>query len=120
MQLARTIFIPNEQSEIKRKIMELFIAKWLYQILSKEDLINIYIASVRYGHKIHGLSDALYKYFGLKNIENHKLTKAQSFFLVERLSSKTSNVNDVRVEHLLQVCKDLEIDKMEVKELYNN
>lgn len=118
MQLARTIFIPTNQSKIKRKFIELFIALWLNKVLSKEDLIKVYIASVRYGYNIMGVSEAIHKYFGKEKIDGYKISKEESFFLVERLSSLTKNVNNERIEYLLEKCKDLDINRNEVYNLY--
>lgn len=80
--------------------MELFIAKWLNQVFSKEDLIKGYVASVRFGYNIMGLGEAIQKYFGEDKIENFKLSKSEAFFLVERLSSITDKVNYERIQHL--------------------
>ncbi len=118
MQLARTIFIPTDQNKIKRKILEFFIAIWLNSVFSKDDLIKVYISSVRYGHNIMGLSEAIQKYFGKKEINSYILSKEKSFFLVERLSSLTNSFNQHRIEHLLKVCDDLGIDDEKVNDLY--
>ena len=67
-----------------------------------------------------GLSEAIQKYFFVSNIKNFKLSKSQAFFLVERLSSLTKNVNENRVKHLLKLCDDLQIDQKEVDEIYRN
>jgi len=43
MQLSRTIFIPTSQNKFKRKILEFFMSKWLNQVLSKDEILSIYI-----------------------------------------------------------------------------
>ncbi|SFL54066.1 Transglycosylase [Porphyromonadaceae bacterium KH3CP3RA] len=118
MQLARTIFISTNQNKYKRKFLEFFIARWLNQVLTKTEIIKIYIASVRYGHGIMGLSEAIQRYFEEKEVKGYNLSKEESFFLVERLSSISNKVNGDRVDFLLTKINNY--DKQKINEIYKS
>lgn len=118
MQLSRTIFIPTNQNKFKRKFLEFFISRWLNQVLSKEEIIKIYIASVRYGYGLMGLSKALIGYFQVKKLKNYIIDKEQALFLVERLSNISGTVNRERVEYLSKKVPDLDMNKL--KKIYDS
>lgn len=113
MQLSRTIFIPTNQNKFKRKFLEFFISRWLNQVLSKEEIIKIYIASVRYGYGLMGLSKALKGYFQYKQLKNHIIDKEHALFLVERLSNISGIVKWERVEYLSNKIRGVDMKKLE-------
>lgn len=118
MQLARTLFIPSNQNEYKRKILEILLAPWISKQFSKKEILKLYVSSVQYERGVNGLISAI-KYFFSSNIENKELTKEQSFFLVERLSNITSTYNFERINMLLKRAS-FSIDKNEIEKIYNN
>ncbi|MGJ1365768.1 biosynthetic peptidoglycan transglycosylase [Sphingobacterium spiritivorum] len=119
MQLARTIFIPTNQNKYKRKLLEFFVAFWLSSVLEKEDIIKIYVGSVRFGHGIMGLKQAMLYYFGMKKLKNViQLPLEYSFVLAERLSNITNTVDVNRIQSLLR--KFPYLNKDIVEGIYNN
>ncbi len=118
MQLARTIFIPTSQSKYKRKILEIFVALWLSMVLSKDDILKIYIGSVRFGPGIMGLKSALKHYFCIKKYNaKYDIPIEVAFVLTERLSNISNSVDENRVKTLLKHFP--QIDKYKVQKIYN-
>lgn len=98
MQLTRSLFIPSNQNKYLRKISEILLSVWLNKQFKKDEILKIYIASVRYERGVLGLSNAIKYFFG--ELKEKQLTIEEAFFLVERLSNITSTVNWERIEHL--------------------
>lgn len=117
MQLARSLFIPANQNKFKRKIFELLLSIWLTKQFTKKEILQLYIASVRYEKGVLGLSSAIKYFFG--DIKSKNLSMEECFFLVERLSNVTSTVNFERIEFLL-TRTELEVNKDTLVKLYNN
>lgn len=115
MQLARTIFIPTNQNKYKRKFLEFFFAYWFNQVLSKDEIINIYIASVRYGPNIMGLKSALQKYFKVKSLKL-PISNEIAFILTERLSNISGTIDRDRVSFLMKKLDN--IDEIQIYDLY--
>ncbi|EGJ99464.1 biosynthetic peptidoglycan transglycosylase [Dysgonomonas gadei] len=99
MQLVRTLFISFGQNKFKRKCFEILLSYWISQQFTKEEILNIYIASVQYERNVIGLAKAI-KYFFAYDLKNLKLSNEESFFLIERLSNITSSVNFDRIKYL--------------------
>ena len=99
MQLARTLFIPSNQNKYLRKIFEIWIALWLQRKFTKQEILNLYIVSVRYDFGVIGLSKAIKHFYG--NIKRKTLTAEESFVLVERLSNVTGTYRQERVNYLI-------------------
>ncbi len=79
MQLVRTLCLDFQQPIIKRKIGEIILAKKFEEILSKEEIIMMYLVSVRIADKI----------FGVQSIENSilmNLTQSQCLAIVYSIS----------------------------------
>ncbi|MCO6164248.1 biosynthetic peptidoglycan transglycosylase [Flavobacterium sp. NRK F7] len=115
MQLSRSLFIPSNQNKYRRKITEIFLSLWLNKQFKKDEILKLYISSVRFERGVLGLSNAI-KYF-LGELKDKELTKEESFFLVERLSNITSTVNWQRIDHLKNRTK-LVIDSEKLTEVY--
>jgi membrane peptidoglycan carboxypeptidase len=64
MQLARTLFIPSNQNKYLRKFFEIWIALWLQRKFTKQEILNLYIVSVRYDYGVMGLSKAIKHFYG--------------------------------------------------------
>ena len=73
MQLARKFFLTAEKKYI-RKLREIFIAWHIEQLLSKEEIITLYLNKMELGHRAFGVGAAAQVYYG-KSI--HDLNLAQ-------------------------------------------
>ncbi|MBC3616932.1 PBP1A family penicillin-binding protein [Vibrio metschnikovii] len=62
-QLARNFFLSNEK-KIMRKIKEIFIAIHIEQLLSKEEILELYLNKIYLGHRSYGVGAAAQTYFG--------------------------------------------------------
>lgn len=84
-QLFRTLFIKNINKKIRRrKLAEILLSLlWLDKILKKDEQLDIYLSSVRFDKEVYGIIDAMRHFFD-KII--YCPSKAESFFLIERLS----------------------------------
>ncbi len=72
-QLARNFFLTNEK-KIMRKIKEMFIAIHIEQLLSKEEILELYINKVFLGYRSYGFGAAAQVYF---NKEINQLTLSE-------------------------------------------
>ncbi|WP_291274873.1 biosynthetic peptidoglycan transglycosylase [Flavobacterium sp.] len=115
MQLSRSLFIPSNQNKYRRKITEILLSLWLNKQFKKEEILKLYITSVRFERGILGLSNAIKYFFG--ELKEKQLTNEESFFLIERLSNVTSTVNWERIEHLTNRT-NIEINKERLREIY--
>ncbi|MFT6898438.1 MAG: penicillin-binding protein 1A, partial [Paraglaciecola sp.] len=73
MQLARGFFLSRDKTYI-RKIKEIFIAWHIEQLLSKEEILELYLNKVELGHRSFGFGAAAQVYYG-KTVK--ELTLAQ-------------------------------------------
>ncbi len=62
-QLARNFFLSNEK-KIMRKIKEMFIAIHIEQLLSKQEILELYLNKIYLGHRSYGVGAAAQVYFG--------------------------------------------------------
>ena len=62
-QLARNFFLSNEK-KIMRKIKEIFIAIHIEQLLSKEEIMELYVNKMFLGYRSYGFGAAAQTYFG--------------------------------------------------------
>ncbi|ELS3155207.1 transglycosylase domain-containing protein [Vibrio parahaemolyticus] len=62
----------------------MLLAPWLDKALEKRRILEVYICSVRYENRCFGVVPAMQHFFG-EIIQNP--SKAQAFFLVERVSN---------------------------------
>ncbi|EIA1289742.1 transglycosylase domain-containing protein, partial [Vibrio vulnificus] len=83
-QLVRTLFILDLSKTKRRKFVEILLAPWLDKALEKRRILEVYICSVRYENRCFGVVPAMQYFFG-EIIQNP--SKAQAFFLVERVSN---------------------------------
>lgn len=115
MQLARSLFIPANQNKYRRKIIEILLSFWLNQQFKKDEILKIYISSVRFERGILGISEASKYFFGkLKTPSNE-----EAFFLVERLSNISSTIKWDRINHLSQKTK-IHLDNKKLVEIYKD
>ncbi|MEZ9928965.1 penicillin-binding protein 1A [Vibrio breoganii] len=62
-QLARNFFLSNEK-KIMRKIKEIFIAVHIEQLLTKQEILELYLNKIYLGHRSYGVGAAAQVYFG--------------------------------------------------------
>ncbi|MBM7037793.1 penicillin-binding protein 1A [Vibrio ulleungensis] len=62
-QLARNFFLTNDK-RIMRKIKEIFIAVHIEQLLTKEEILELYLNKIYLGHRSYGVGAAAQVYFG--------------------------------------------------------
>jgi penicillin-binding protein 1A len=98
-QLARTLFIRDYHKTMRRKFIEILLARWLEDVLPKEEILDIYLASVRFEKFVYGTLSAMHYFFG-KLIEDVSL--AQAFFLVERVSNIRPRILEAKVDETLR------------------
>lgn len=63
MQLARGFFLTRDKN-ILRKIREIFIAWHIEQVLSKEEILTLYLNKIALGHRAYGVGAAAQVYYG--------------------------------------------------------
>ncbi|MEW9797376.1 penicillin-binding protein 1A [Alteromonas sp. CYL-A6] len=63
MQLARGFFLSREKTYI-RKIKEIFIAWHMEQVLTKDEILELYLNKVELGHRAFGFGAAAQVYYG--------------------------------------------------------
>ena len=98
MQLVRTLFISDYSKRNRRKILELIWAIYIERLLSKKDILKLYLVSVKFGKGVYGISAAMKFYFPNQTT----LSNEQSFFLIERLSSTSNSYSVNRIRFLVQ------------------
>lgn len=120
-QIVRTLFIRDINKTYRRKIIEIFLAIWFNKIISKDEQLEIYLSSVRFEKGVFGITEAM-KFFWSKFDINQ--SKAQSFFLIERVSNIRSGllvdkiidtINNAKKKNIL-FKKDIE----DILDLYKN
>ncbi len=62
-QLARNFFLSNEK-KVMRKIKEIFIAIHIEQLLSKQEIMELYVNKIFLGYRSYGFGAAAQVYFG--------------------------------------------------------
>ena len=73
-QLAKNLFLTPDQN-IGRKVQEALLALWLEQNYTKEDILELYLNRVFFGHNSTGIEAAAQTYFG-KSARNLSLGEA--------------------------------------------
>lgn len=67
MQLARNLFIPPERrfgASVERKVAETMIARDLTRLYSKDEILEMYLNLIYFGHRSYGVEAAARTYFG--------------------------------------------------------
>ena len=73
-QLAKNLFLSPDQT-LQRKVQEALLAIWLEQNYSKDDILELYLNRVFFGHNATGIEAAAQTYFG-KSARNLSLSEA--------------------------------------------
>ena len=77
MQVARNFFLSQEKT-VKRKLTEVFLAYRIESVLSKDQILELYINQIYLGQRTHGFSTAARTYF---NKRAQDLTLAEAAML---------------------------------------
>ena len=64
MQVARNFFLSREKTYL-RKLTEIFLALKIERLLSKEDILELYLNKIYFGHRAYGVAAAAQVYYGL-------------------------------------------------------
>lgn len=104
MQLARTLLVADYNKTIRRKVLEVLLARWLERQFSKDEILDLYLVSVRFAPLVFGVPAAFAHYFG--TIEMRSATDAEAFILVERLSNVRNNIRTDKVTAQLRLATE--------------
>ncbi len=89
-QLARNFFLSNEK-KIMRKIKEIFIAVHIEQLLTKQEILELYLNKIYLGHRSYGVGAAAQVYFGK---EANQLTLSEAA-IIAGLPKAPSTMNPI-------------------------
>lgn len=97
-QLARTIFVKDLHKRLRRKFVEILLARWLEQVLTKREILECYLMSVRYDKDVFGFIAAQKHFFGAAKRD---VTKAEALVLIERISNIRSLFRGKSIKRML-------------------
>ncbi len=99
MQLARSLLITNLAAKRPaRKVVEVLLAQSLERHLSKEQILGMYLASVRFDHNVLGIAAACRHFFNDPYLRDPD--RFQTLLLVERLSNVSKTFSEARLRRL--------------------
>lgn len=98
-QLVRTLFIVDQVKLVRRKLVEILLARWFNKVLSKDAQLAMYFASVRFDSRIFGAAAAMNHFFGRISTT---LSAPEAFFLIERVSNVRSRLLVEKVDQTLR------------------
>ena len=115
-QLFRTLFIKNiDKTRVKRKIAEILLARfWFNKILGKNEQLEMYLSAVRFDENVFGILSAMKYYYG--QIINNP-TRAQSFFLIERVSVVSKKMFPKIVDTVARLQNESKLNKNDIAEI---
>jgi penicillin-binding protein 1A len=118
MQLARTLFINGDDynKKIRRKVLEIILAKWINKEFSKTEILEFYLASVRFSRNIMGMPAASFYFF--RNSNKKVFSNEEALFLIERISSASATYRQNRVHYLAKKVDCCEVDASKLDDLY--
>ncbi len=97
-QLARSLFVVDYHKLFRRKIVEMILTLWLERVLSKTDIMRLYLASVRFERGVLGIAAAKQHFF---EQTTGNPTEAQTFVLIERIGNIRGRILSRRIDDLL-------------------
>ncbi len=92
-QLAKTIFLNPDQT-LKRKLQEAVLAHRIERILSKDEVLDLYLNRVFFGANAYGLEAAAQIYFG-KGAANLSLSEAALLAALPKAPSRLAPTRDM-------------------------
>jgi len=123
-QLFRSNCLAKLSRTWRRKPIEWVMAPWLRSRFGPDQVVRMYLCSVRFDRGVIGLPAAVVHFFDadLRTGTGWVPTKAQVFFLVERLSNVSRKIPTARVRALLRGLLDASLisasDVKEIKQIY--
>lgn len=106
-QLARLFFLSREK-KIIRKIKEIFLAIHIEQLLSKDEILELYLNRIELGQRAFGVGAAAQVYFG-KNIQDLTLSEMA---IIAGLPQAPSVLNPVRSPSRARARRNLVLGRM--------
>lgn len=106
-QLARNFFLSREK-KIIRKIKEIFLAIHIEQLLTKDEILELYLNKIELGQRAFGVGAAAQVYFG-KNV--HDLT-TDEIAIIAGLPKAPSILNPVRSPANARARRDIVLSRM--------
>ncbi|MDP3746212.1 MAG: PBP1A family penicillin-binding protein [Phenylobacterium sp.] len=91
-QLARTLFLAPEKT-LRRKVQETILAARLERMLTKDEVLELYLNRIYFGDRAYGISAAAQTYFG-KPASDLTLSEAALLAALPRAPSKLAPSND--------------------------
>ncbi|MBI3811002.1 MAG: PBP1A family penicillin-binding protein [Nitrospirae bacterium] len=91
-QLARSLFLSSEKS-FKRKVKEALLAWKMEKVLSKDEILELYLNQIYFGHGSYGVQSAARTYFG-KNVDQLNLAEVAYLAGVPRAPTEYSPYNN--------------------------
>ena len=107
MQVARNFFLSPEKT-YTRKIKEVLLALRLEQILSKEEILSLYLNKIFLGHRSYGFGAAAQTYYGH---DLNELTLAQTAMLAG-LPKAPSSYNPLRNPERAKIRRDYVLSRL--------
>ncbi|BBN83019.1 penicillin-binding protein 1A [Pseudoalteromonas sp. A25] len=112
MQLARNFFLTREKAYI-RKVKEIFIALHIEQLLTKDEIFELYLNKIELGNRAFGIGAAAQVYYGKSLSE---LTLAQ-MAMIAGLPKAPSALNPIRNPTRAKLRRNVVLSRM-LKERY--
>ncbi len=98
-QFVRSNFIVRLSPTVRRKIVEMLLAKWIESVWSKRQILDGYLVTARYDRSVYGFHRAFRHFFS----DSPKLIEPwEAFILVERLGNVRGQFRGKRVRELLR------------------
>lgn len=102
-QFARSNFITKLTPTIRRKIVEMLLARWIESVWNKRQILEGYLVTVRFEKTQYGFHRA-FKYFFDRDVTS--IEPWEAFILIERLGNVKDSFLGVRVrEQLIRAIK---------------
>src|SRR5690625_4592478 len=111
-QLAKNLFLSNDKTWM-RKTKEAMAAIYLEKEFSKDDILELYLNAIYFGHGVYGIEAASQKYFS-KSIEDVTLTEGALLAGMVKAPNGYSPIEHPdkalnRRNHVLQAMEEMEI-----------
>ena len=96
-QTAKAMLLSNEQT-YKRKIQEIVLTKKIEERLSKDEILQIYLNQIYFGHGVYGIEEASKLYYGINAI-NLSISQAATLASIPKSPNKINPIsNPIRVK----------------------
>jgi penicillin-binding protein 1A len=99
-QFARSNFIIKPSLTIRRKLVEMALAKWINSVLTKDKLLDAYLCTVRFENGVYGIHNAYEHFF---SSERTDIAPNEAFLLIERLGNIRGYFLGNRVSQLIKL-----------------